>query len=108
MSATGSIWNPFTGSPFCCTNFVHNIQYPMDLEGMACSFSFIEADAYSLQAACMKAQGVREDNEAFMTLKTAGAFHTAVGERCLLELIMNGELPRKEECRTCTLGDGSS
>ena len=96
------------GQSLLLHEFVHHVQFQMDLDGMACPYSFIEADAYSLQAAYMKAQGVREDNETFRSLKTAGAFHTAVGERCLLELIMNGELPRKEECRTCTQGEGSS
>ncbi len=70
---------------------VHHIQFQMDLEGIACGYSFIEGDAYSIQAAYLKEHGFEDDSETLKGIIGAGAFHTAMGERCLLELIMTGK-----------------
>ena len=68
---------------------VHHVQYQMDLDGIACGYSFVEGDAYSVQAAYLKENGL--DDEMLKGVVGASIMNNSIGERCLLELIMTGK-----------------
>lgn len=70
---------------------VHHVQHQMDLDGIACGWSFLEGDAYTVQAAYLEEHGI--DDATLKGIVGASAMHNSVGERCLLELIMNGNEP---------------
>ena len=66
---------------------VHHVQYQMDLDAIACGYTFVEGDAYSVQADYLE----QHDDAALTAIRGLSILRSSFGERCLLELIMNGE-----------------
>ena len=85
-------WGSTYGQSVLLHELVHHVQYQMDLEGIACGYSFVEGDAYSVQAAYLKEHGF--DDETLKGVVGASVMYNSIGERCLLELIMTGKEQR--------------
>ena len=66
---------------------VHHVQHQMDLDEIACGYSFIEGDAYAVQAEYLKQHG----DMALTAIHELSMIRGIQGEHCLLDLIMNGE-----------------
>ena len=70
---------------------VHHVQHQTDLEAVACGHWFVEGDAYSVQAEYLKEHGYGHDDRTLTGIRGMGILHSSMGERCLLDLIMNGQ-----------------
>lgn len=66
---------------------VHHVQHQTNLDDIVCGHWFVEADAYSVQAEFLK----MHDDKALTGIRGLGILHNGLGERCLLDIIMNGE-----------------
>ena len=79
--------NTAYGQSVLLHELVLHVQHQMDLDEIACGYSFVEDDAYTVQAEYLKQHG----DEAWEAIRTLGIMRSGMGERCLLDLIMNGE-----------------
>lgn len=66
---------------------VHHVQHQMNLDAIACGYSFIEGDAYAIQAEYLW----QHSDMALTAIRELSIVRGIQGEHCLLDLIMNGE-----------------
>lgn len=66
---------------------VHHVQHQMDLDEIACGYSFIEGDAYAVQVEFLR----QHEDQALTAIHELSMVRGIQGEHCLLDIIMNGE-----------------
>ena len=69
---------------------VRHIRCQADLDAIACGQTLVAGGACSVQAECLKQHVFPKGNKTLTAIRGMGIVHKSLGERCLMELNMNG------------------